>query len=195
MVGDIYHVFFLRDADSMYFVAEVLVPPLVRVFRSHHIPTILRTSALSLLSESVKANSLAFIPYAVDLSEAMIDLLQIESLPEITKLHMQQTEEEAETQLQGTMAFQPVSTDPKLPPLRRAALHFLAQLFRASTAGIYDSGYQGHLLLGSQAKRMKTTLAYIASTDKDNVMRVMAREAIAEIDQLTEAIVELYFKK
>jgi len=44
---------------------------------------------------------------------------------------------------------------------------------------------------GSQIKRIKVTLAYVGSTDKDNVVRVMAREAIEGLDQLSEAIMGL----
>jgi len=153
---------------------------------------------MSLLSDSVNVNSLALLPYAVDLSEAMIDLLQVESQPGITKPQMQRSEPTKggeEDQSQTTTAFQPVSTNSKLPPIRRAALHFLTLLFRASTAGVYDSGYHGRLFLESQVKRTKTTLAYIASTDKDDVVRLMAREAIEEMNQLTEATIEQYFRK
>jgi hypothetical protein len=181
----------------MRLIAEVLVPPLVQVFTSHHIPTILRTSAISLLSDSVNVNSLALLPYAVNLSEAMIDLLQVESQPEITKPQMQCSESTkggGKDQSQATTVFQPMSTDSKLPPIRRAALHFLTLLLRASIAAVYDSGYHGRLFLGSQVKRTKTTLTYIGSTDKDSVVRVMAREAIEEINQLTEANMEQYFR-
>jgi hypothetical protein len=190
--------FFVHDVDSMRLIAEVLVPPLVYVFSSHHIPTILRTSAISLLSDSVNVNPLALLPYAVNLSEAMIDLLQVESQQEITQPQMQRSESMKrgeEDQSQATTVFQPISTDSKLPPIRRAALHFLTLLLRASTAGVYDSGYHGRLFLESQVKRTKTTLAYIGSTDKDSVVRVMAQEAIEEMNQLTQATMEQYFRK
>jgi hypothetical protein len=133
------------------------------------------------------------LPYADNLSEAMIDLLQVESVPDIHRPYNQgpeRTKEGEQDQSQPTKDFQPTSTNPKLPPLRRAALHFLTQLFHASTADAYNSGHHGHTFSGS-LKRMKTTLAYIASTDKDHVVRVMAREAMEGMDQLAEAIIGL----
>jgi hypothetical protein len=122
----------------------------------------------------------------------MIDLLQVESIPATPKPHKQgseSTNEGEEDQLKATMDSQSTLTDSKHPSLRRAALHFLALLIRASTAGVYDSGYQGQTFSASQAKRAKTTLAYVASTDKDNVVRVMAREAIEAMARLNEAII------
>jgi hypothetical protein len=183
----------VKNTDLLTFVAEMVVPPLVRVFRSHHIPTILRTSALSLLSECIKASSLTTLPYAADLPEAMIDLLQIESMPDTPGPHKQKSEPIVEGEvahLQETMDSQPTSTDAKLPPLRRASLLFLTQLLHASTAGVFDSGHQSPLS-GSQVRRMKTTLAFVASTDKDGVVRLMAREAMDGMDQLTEAMMRL----
>jgi len=181
-----------RCGDALSIYVEILVPPLVRVFRSHHIPTVLRTSALSLLSNCVNASSIAFIPYASDLSEAMIDLLQVESMPETPKPHEQgseSTNKGKEDQLKATKDSQSTLTDSKHPSLRRAALYFLGLLIRASTAGVYDSGYHGQTFSGSQVKRAKTTLAYVASTDKDNVVRVMARETIEGMERLNEAII------
>ena len=37
-------------------------------------------------------------------------------------------------------------------------------------------------------ERTRTTLGYVAAADADNVVRVMAREAVEGLDQLVEAI-------
>ena len=84
----------------------------------------------------------------------------------------------------------------KFPPLRRAALHFLALLIQACTARAYEAGSaggSGALVLFPPAlmTRMRTTLGYVAATDADDVVRVLAREAVEGLDQLTEAIVGL----
>jgi hypothetical protein len=173
------------------FIAEVLVPPLLHMFRSHHIPTILRTSALSLLSQCISASSLALLPYTVDLREAIVDLLQVESWPTIHNPQQSESTSGEDPQSKATLASQLISTNSKSAPFRRAALHLLTLLLRASTTSVYNSGHQGHQFSRSQARRMKTTLGYIASTDQDNVVRVMAQEALEGIDQLTEAIIGL----
>jgi hypothetical protein len=160
----------------------------VHVFRSHHIPITLRTSALSLLSVCLDTSALAFLPYATDLSTAMIDLLQVESTPQALKLHGQKSEPSNDAQLKSTMESESTLTDSKHPSLRRAALHLLALLLRASIAGVYDSGYQGQVFPGPDVKRAKTTLLYVASTDVDSMVRVMAREAMEQMEQLNEAI-------
>lgn len=167
---------------------EIIVPSLVCVFRSHHVPTALRTSALSLLSECVKTSSLAFLPYTLELSEAMVDLLQIESMPEASKTN---TRGFKPKEPKATMDSESTVIDSKHPALRRAALHFLALLIRSSTADVYNSGYiyNGPTFSGPQARRAKTTLAYVASTDVDNFVRVMAREVLEGMDQLNEAFI------
>ena len=161
----------------------------MHVFRSHHLPITLRTSALSLLSVCLDTSALAFLPYATDLSTAMIDLLQVESTPQALKLHRQKSEpSNDDAQLKSTMESGSTLTDSKHPSLRRAALHLLALLLRATIAGVYDSGYQGQVFPGSDVKRAKTTLLYVASTDVDSIVRVMAREAMEQMEQLNEAI-------
>jgi len=181
----------LGDVLSIY--VDIIVPPLTHVFRSHHIPTTLRTSALSLLSECVNSSSSAFLPYAVDLSNAMVDLLQIETVPVAIKPRQPPTEGEEmeEGQSKATMDSQPTSTDSKLPPLRRAGLHFLALLLRASTTHVYGRSHQGNPFSRAQLSHAKTTLAYVASTDEDSIVRMMAREVIENIDQLNDALVGL----
>ncbi|KAJ7744466.1 hypothetical protein DFH07DRAFT_963690 [Mycena maculata] len=149
---------------------DILVPPLFHVVRSSQVPTTLRTSALSLLAECENTCPLALTPYATDLSEAMIDLLQIESTPN--------TPAESEDS-------NPTSADSKLPSFRRAALHFLGLLIRETTREIYDSPhteFSGRLL-----KRIRTTLTYVSATDGDMVVRVMAREAVEALSELEEA--------
>ncbi|KAJ6539322.1 hypothetical protein B0H19DRAFT_961303 [Mycena capillaripes] len=151
---------------------DILVPPLFHVVRSSQVPTTLRTSALSLLAECENTCPLALIPYVTDLSEAMVDLLQIESSTTIP------TESEDAN---------PISANSKLPPFRRAALHFLGLLIRETTRQIYDSSlieFSSRLL-----KRIRTTLAYVSATDGDRVVRVMAREAVEGLSELEEAMV------
>lgn len=181
-----------NDTDPI-FPVDIIVPPLTHVFRSHHIPTTLRTSALSLLSECVNSSSSAFSPYTVELSDAMVDLLQIETVPVTTKPRQspEEGEEMEEDQLGATMDSQPTLTDSKLPPLRRAGLHLLALLLRASTAHVYSRSHRGNQFSRAQLSRAKTTLSYVASTDKDSIVRVMAREVIGNIDQLNEALAGL----
>ncbi|KAJ7682824.1 hypothetical protein DFH06DRAFT_306273 [Mycena polygramma] len=149
---------------------DILVPPLFNVVRSSQAPTTLRTSALSLLAECENTCSLALTPYVTDLSEAMVDLLQIE------------TSSTTPTESEDT---NPISADPKLPPFRRAALHFLGLLIRETTKQIYDASqieFSNRLF-----KRMRTTLAYVSATDGDMVVRVMAREVGEGLSELEEA--------
>ncbi|KAJ6613487.1 hypothetical protein B0H10DRAFT_1805501 [Mycena sp. CBHHK59/15] len=156
-----------RCGDALPSYIDILVPPLFHVVGLSHVPTTLRTSAISLLAECENTCALALVPYVADLSEAMIDLLQI-----------------------GMMSIpsedsNPTSVDSKLPPFRRAALHFLTLLIRETTRQLYDSSYtelSNHLL-----KRVRTTLSYVAATDGDMVVRVMAREAVEGLSELEDA--------
>ncbi|CDO71360.1 hypothetical protein BN946_scf184908.g118 [Trametes cinnabarina] len=189
-----------RCGDALPSYASLLIPPLFRVIRASHFPTVLRTSAISLLAHCVKTNALAVLPYAIELADAMIDLLQVESVPAAprkpeSKPISGKDAEESTEQLPlapPTMDSQPTSTNTKFPPLRRAALHFLSLLANACTTRIYEAGNADGLLFPpGLLKRAKTTLGYIAATDADDVVRVMARETVEALDQLAEAVLGL----
>ncbi|KAJ7638786.1 hypothetical protein FB45DRAFT_739354 [Roridomyces roridus] len=147
-----------RCGSALPAYSDILVPPLLHIVRSSQVPTTLRTSALSLLAECENTCPLALAVYSAELSEAMIDLLQIESTSTVS------TETEDSN---------PTSKDPKLPSFRRAAIHFLGILIRQTT------NESGRLL-----NRIKITLSYVAATDADMVVRVMAREAVEELSEL-----------
>ncbi|KAJ7095353.1 hypothetical protein B0H15DRAFT_775607 [Mycena belliarum] len=159
-----------RCGSALPMFIDTLVPPLFHIVRSSQVPTTLRTSALSLLAECENTCPLALVPYGTDLSEAMIDLLQIES---------------SGVALKDSEDSNPTSVDSKLPSFRRAALHFLGLLIRETTRQIYDSQ---HTEFSSKLlNRIRTTLAYLAATDSDRVVRVMAREAVEGLLELEEA--------
>ncbi|KAI0824765.1 hypothetical protein BC628DRAFT_1419872 [Trametes gibbosa] len=189
-----------RCGDALPSYASLLIPPLFQVVRASHFPTVLRTSAISLLAQCVKTNALAVLPYTVDLADAMIDLLQVESVPATHRKPDVRSKPEPEIQDDekgckeppATMDTQPTSANPKFPPLRRAALHFLSLLTRACTSHVYETGSADRMLLPPDLlRRARVTLGYIAATDADDVVRVMARETLEGLDQLAEAIVGL----
>lgn len=168
---------------------DLLIPPLFAVVRSQSAPTTLRTSALSLLADCVNTYTLAILPYVVDLIDAMIDLLQVESVPARETLSKPE-EPEADKKpdkTPPTMDSQPLSTDSKFPPLRRAALHFLSLLIRSLTEQAYEKSFDVHMYM-AVLRRAKTTLAYVASTDADTLVRVMSREAGEGLEQLQQAL-------
>lgn len=90
-----------------------------------------------------------------------------------------------------TMDSHPTLVNSKLPPLRRAALHFLGLLIRACVSRVYHMGSTGMLIPDVYTGRARTTLGYVASTDEDAVVRVMAREAREELEQLSNALLGL----
>ena len=171
--------------------------------RTPDIPIVLRTSSISLLAQCAKTNTLAILPYITDLVDAMVDLLQIETVamaPHKRSLRSKEApEEKAATDPEGeeseqksvppTMDSQPTSTDTKFPLLRRASLHFLSLLVQARTNRIYETGdAEGLMVPPGLMRRARTTLGYVAATDTDDVVRVMAREAVEGLDQLAEAV-------
>ena len=189
--------------------------------RSSYLPTTLRTSSISLLAQMAETNALALFPYVADLFGGMVDLLQLESVPATFPLpkkptepnpdeqeigtgsgrakvedHHERDENDGETgatpqSLPVTMDNHPMLANPKFPPLRRAALHFLTLLIRACISRVYDMGSTGMLIPNTHITRARTTLGYVASTDEDAVVRVMAREAREELGQLSNALLGL----
>lgn len=122
------------------------------------------------------------LPYSEDLASAIIDLLQIETVP---------SRKDNDTAEQATMDSDPISTYSKFPPFRRAALHFLSLLFRETTKQMYESSFGGSILPDTFIRRAKIILSYVASTDQDTVVRVMAREASEGLEQIKQAMIGL----
>ncbi|KAI5893359.1 ARM repeat-containing protein [Schizophyllum commune H4-8] len=187
-VGEALGLVIKRCGEALGIYVDMLVPVLFSMVRSAYLPTTLRTSALSLLGDCVHTYALAMLPYVPDLTSALLDLLQVEGVVGDTVPEKAGKELPAKTEQQlaegrkkpeharrpkpaPSMDSLPTSTNSKFPPLRRAALHFLALLIRTTTQ-----------------HRAKITLGYIASTDQDGIVRVMAREAVEELGELERAL-------
>lgn len=175
-----------------------MIPPLFKLVRASDIPTTLRTSALSLLADCVNTYSLAVLIYAEDLAGAMVDLLQIESVPvkqvDTDKAGNMEREANSEKSVPresqerlDTMDNIPTAKNSKFPPLRRAALHFLGLLTREATRHSYESSSNIALLSQAVIQRARITLGYISTTDVDNVVRAMAREVHEGLEDLLKA--------
>ncbi|CAL1711574.1 unnamed protein product [Somion occarium] len=183
-----------RCADALPVYADVLVPPLFRIVRTSYLPTILRTSALSLLAQCANTNTLALLPYTTELIEAMIDLLQIESVPVKPSAPHAGPEKqfdmpaEKETS-KATVDTQPTAANSKFPPLRRAALYFLSMLTRAYIEQMSDVCTRvTYILPAPLVRRAKLTVGYVAVTDEDSVVRVMAKEVLEGFDGIDEGM-------
>ncbi|KAI6047223.1 hypothetical protein EDC04DRAFT_2622339 [Pisolithus marmoratus] len=183
-----------RCGDTLGMHVDTVVPRLISVFRARQAPVVLRASAVSLLTQCIKTCSAAVAGYTNELSAAMIDLLQIEMVvpPKTpTDGNVKQTKESKEgSGIPGPDAeidSTPTSIDPKLPSLRRSALHFLTLLMRTVTQATYEESAV-ELPSISFLRRAKATLGYISSADEDGITRVMAREADESINQLMKII-------
>jgi len=94
------------------------------------------------------------------------------------------------------MDDQPTAANPTFPPFRRASLHFLGILVGAYTRRAHassDSSVSGSGMPVDDfpTRRAATTLAYIAATDADAVVRVMAGEVGDAVHTLDRALVGL----
>ena len=186
--------------------ADSLIPPLFGLVRDSYLPTTLRTSAISLLATIADTANLALLPYAHDIAHAMLDLLQIEGARASVQAQGQQHPISTNTDTNvspippspqspiPSMDSQPTVVDPTFPPFRRASLHFLGILVRAYTRRAYASssvGGSGMSVDDFPTRRAATTLAYIAATDADAVVRVMAGEVDDAVHTLERALVGL----
>ncbi|KAF8270653.1 hypothetical protein EI94DRAFT_1722211 [Lactarius quietus] len=174
------------------FGADILVPQLFSLVRSSHLPTTIRTSSLSLLATCADTADLSLLPYAHDLANAMLDLLQVEGSAS-ARAHPPLTDAEAA----ASMDSEPTTAEPRFPPFRRASLHFLGVLVRAYTQRTSASSSSstgttphGNIPLDDDdfpARRATATLGYVAATDADTVVRVMAREVGEAVSALERA--------
>ncbi|KAI9509135.1 hypothetical protein F5148DRAFT_1348955 [Russula earlei] len=167
--------------------ADHLIPPLFALVRGgggSHLPTTLRTSSLSLLATIADTADVALLPYAHDLANAMLDLLQIEG----AQAHARGGQPSpAPSSLPASMDSHPTAADATFPPFRRASLHFLGVLVRAYTRRAYSSRSSANDEF--PLRRATVTLGYVAATDADSVVRVMAREVAEALQTLDRALV------
>jgi len=187
---------------TVKFTVDLLVPPLFAVMRGSNIPTQLRTSSLALLADCVNTYPLAMLPYIEDISQSLVDLLQTETAP-LKHRQLQpafsdppdtkraspdrnnEQHEEANLILDSNLLL----TNPKSASLCRAALHFLSILITASTKLVYEeTTINPNFFPRDMFHRLSITVGYVASTDGDNVVRVMARETKESLEQLQRAV-------
>ncbi|KAM6495912.1 hypothetical protein JOM56_008618 [Amanita muscaria] len=196
-IGEALGIVIRRMGTALGIYSDLLVPPLFQIVRSPDVPTVLRTSSLSLLADCVNIYALAILPYVTDLAETMVDFLHIEAVPVTDGSSTRKTQYVAEVvppkevDRKPSMDSQPTSTNPRFPPLRRAALHFLSLLVRSMTEYVYENSPTGMNIPVITLRRAKTVLAYVASTDEDNLVRIMAREAGEGLQQLQQALFDL----
>jgi hypothetical protein len=189
---------------ALYYTVDEIVPVLLSVMRAAYLPTALRTSALALLAQCTSTSPLAILPWSVDIVGAMIDLLQLESvqasqsvptkLPPSAPVITEGDELPAPPPKLDSSEFTPTTRDAKVPLLRRSALHVLSLLTRAFAAQLDDPAgvaTRVYALPGELMRRARTTVGYIAATDEDGVVRVMARESAEGLDALAEAMLGL----
>ncbi|KAI6035338.1 hypothetical protein F5J12DRAFT_909233 [Pisolithus orientalis] len=184
-----------RCGDTLGMHVDVIMPRLVSVFRARQAPVVLRASAVALLTQCVKTSFAAVAGYTSQLSAAMIDLLQVEmvvpsGVPSANDNvgHTKESMEANETlRPDPEIDSTPTAVDPKLPSLRRSALHFLTLLMRTVTQAMYEESL-AELPSISFLRRAKATLGYASSADEDGITRAMAREADESINQLMKTM-------
>ncbi|KAG8934490.1 hypothetical protein FRC02_009837 [Tulasnella sp. 418] len=131
-----------KCGDALPSYANMIIPPIFRMVRSTHLPTSLRSSALSLLAQCVETSKMAVLPWCSDLCAGILDLLQLESVTtsqtKPDKQKASSSEEDPNSPPKVSSKFdreimdkQPLSVDPKLAPFRRSALHFLSLLIKS----------------------------------------------------------------
>ncbi|BEI84139.1 hypothetical protein CcaverHIS002_0407430 [Cutaneotrichosporon cavernicola] len=185
----------------------IVVPPLMGVFRDAGAPTVLRTSALSLLSTAAEEDHLALLPWAAELASAAVDLVQIESVtaspfkpskaepepkpkPKVMLVEDDEPEPESEPQEQGprTIDADPTAADAKHPALRRAALVFLgllaASLIEATQATQQESG-EFKLRLPGQVHPEKKRNVTLDKRVLDRAVTVLRYVAGTDVDEVT----------
>jgi hypothetical protein len=152
----------------------MLLPPLISLLREARAPVVLRTSAISLLSECVNTCARVVERYTEGIAEGMLDLILVEMTMATPtprpaareegkktgkgeEVSVGQSEPQSKPERHAdTLDISPLSTTPKVPALRRAALHFLALLLRVLTQEVYerDTGQGGSGWRGVQIRNI-----------------------------------------
>ena len=187
---------------------------MLRIFRSRHVPAMLRASSLSILALCADTSSIAILPWSDELAEAVVDVVQIESVPftsdrpSTTRPQPKDAADDkpATTNTAVTTAtssglayedsFPALATTAKTPIFRRAALHFLVLLLRAAILRVYNNNSASadgvrpirfESFSPALGERMATVVQYVHATDQDGVVRAQAGECVELVEQLRAA--------
>lgn len=161
-IGEALAVVVRRCGDTLGLYADTLLPPLLSLFRESRAPVILRTSAISLLSECISTCARVVERYTEEIAEGTLDLVLVEmtvatptprprakvnekKMKMDAGVNMGEAEPEPASTPQpecppDPLDISPLSASSKIPALRRAALHFLALLVRVLTQEAYARG-------------------------------------------------------
>jgi hypothetical protein len=169
-------------------IVDMLVPPLFRVIQAEALPTILRSSALSILAQCVETSPIALTTWTDDILSGMLDILQLESVQAVPLSRKAREEARAQKDKPKTdeaIDSKPHEVDSKLPPLRRSALLCFALIVRSMVDGVYEGARPAQL--GNLRGKAVNLLEYVRVTDSDSVVRTQAAETLALIKQLGRA--------
>jgi hypothetical protein len=176
---------------------------MLAVFPARYLPTIVRSSSLSILAACAEADPQALLPWSQDVVNSVLDLVQIESVP-MTRARpvvVEITEVEPPTKkLPAIVDEEPTNiNDSSHPVLRRGALVFLGLHIHSLlneersqsaempvvTLDIRTQAVQPKQTLPDQLlQRARTILRYVKETDVDALVRQQAGEAEALVKQL-----------
>ncbi|KAF8490277.1 hypothetical protein JB92DRAFT_3010158 [Gautieria morchelliformis] len=158
-VGEALNAAVKRCGGALGLYVDILIPPLQTILRSPHLPTTLRTSALSILAQCAATNALALGAYTANLADSCVELIQLESVAAKSRAATKSNEEpkpsdnadddktnagqagdpKQHARYPDLMDSDPTTKSAKVAPLRRTALHFLSRLLRSHIEILYDS--------------------------------------------------------
>ncbi|KAG2118781.1 uncharacterized protein F5147DRAFT_602591, partial [Suillus discolor] len=213
-IGEALAVVVRRCGDALGLYADTLLSPLLSLLREPRAPVILRTSAISLLSECINTCARVVERYTKETAEGMLDLVLVEMtvatpIPhpkakvneKIMKTDVGISTEQAESESSPTPRSQPerppdpldispLSVSSKIPALRRAALHFLALLVRVLTQEAYERGgssWSGVQIRGIYDGQTRAYTSYEGGPLSQEFMRraCTVLEYIATVDEDT----------
>ncbi|KDN50879.1 hypothetical protein RSAG8_00506, partial [Rhizoctonia solani AG-8 WAC10335] len=166
---------------------DMLVPPLFRVMRAQALPTVLRSSALSILAQCVETSPVSITAWTDEILSGMLDILQLESVQAVplSRKAREEAREKEAPNIDSALDSKPQEVDSKLPPLRRSALLCFALVIRSMVEGVYEGTRPAYL--GNLRSKAVAVLDYLRITDSDPVVRTQAAETLALVKQLGRA--------
>ncbi|CAE6425596.1 unnamed protein product [Rhizoctonia solani] len=173
--------------DALGSYVDMLIPPLFRVIRAQGLPTVLRSSALSILAQCVETSPVSVTAWTDDILSGMLDILQLESVQAVplSRKARDEARQQEEVKLDLVIESKPQEVDSKLPPLRRSALVCFALVVRSMVEGVYEGTRSAQL--GDLRSKAVTIIEYIRVTDSDPVVRTQAAETLSLVKQLGRA--------
>lgn len=156
-----------KCGDTLPSYSNLIIPQLLSLMSNKNLPTILRSSSLTILSIAASTSIMAIEPYLMIILEGVNDILTLESI-NLNNVKQSSTLNDLKD---------PLETNSKLSQLRKSSLLLIGMIFRS----VHNNGHKLNIRIPKDKyDKILDNVKYLSSFDIDDLVRSQANEILDE---------------